>query len=261
MVGNWIKMGVGLRTHPKVVRIASALKADRLRVIGGLHAVWSVFDEHSTDGFLEGYGHDAIDGELGWKGFAAAMQAVGWLEVEPDGAHLPDYSEHNGPTAKRRAMETSRKGKARKKSAHKKDGNPDEGGNNVQQETGQMSAHDADEVRNRGRVREEVLDTPPQEGRGVTRKARASALPPDFGISPEIRAWAEREGFTQFLDAHLAYFLDYAAAKHPVYVDWDAAFRNAIRSDWGDVRKTAMRTPANGQAAIDEFLRRTDATH
>jgi hypothetical protein len=39
MAGDWIQMRVALQTHPKVVRIASALKADRLRVVGGLH--WS----------------------------------------------------------------------------------------------------------------------------------------------------------------------------------------------------------------------------
>lgn len=258
MVGNWIKMGTGLRTNPKVVRIASALKADRLRVIGGLHAAWSIFDEHSEDGFLEGYNHAAIDEELGWRGFAKAMQEVGWLEVDEAGAHLPDYSDHNGPTAKRRAMETSRKGSARKKRGHKPDDGPQTGGNG----TGQMSASNADEMRNRGRVREEVLDTPPQEGRGVTRKARASPLPPDFGISPEIREWAEREGYAPYLDAHLAHFVDYATAKAATYADWDAAFRNAIRSDWGDIRKSAMRTPATGDAAVAAYLARfPDATH
>ena len=47
MAGDWIKMRGDLGTHPKVVRIMSALKADRLRVVGGLHAVWSLFDAHS----------------------------------------------------------------------------------------------------------------------------------------------------------------------------------------------------------------------
>ncbi len=44
MAGDWIKMRAGLQTHPKVVRLTSALKADKLRVIGGLHAVWCLFD-------------------------------------------------------------------------------------------------------------------------------------------------------------------------------------------------------------------------
>ena len=61
MAVDWIKMRVDLQTHPKVVRIMSALKADKFRVIGGLHAVWSVFDAHSEDGRLDGYSPETMD--------------------------------------------------------------------------------------------------------------------------------------------------------------------------------------------------------
>lgn len=44
MAGDWIKMRIDLQTHPKVFRMVSALKADRLRIIGGLHIAWSIFD-------------------------------------------------------------------------------------------------------------------------------------------------------------------------------------------------------------------------
>lgn len=39
MSGDWIKMRIDLQTHPKIVRILSATKADKFRVIGGLHTV------------------------------------------------------------------------------------------------------------------------------------------------------------------------------------------------------------------------------
>lgn len=105
-------------------------------------------------------------------------------------------------------------------------------------------------------------ETSTQEVRGEAARKRARPLPVGFGISPAIREWAEQEGFSPYLDAHLAYFLDYAAAKRPTYADWDAAFRNAIRADWGDVRKTAMRTPVTGDAAVAQYLARfPDATH
>jgi hypothetical protein len=66
VAGDWIKMRANLRRHPKVVRVASALNADRLRVVGGLHAVWCLFDEHSEDGHLSGYTPSAVDDEIGW---------------------------------------------------------------------------------------------------------------------------------------------------------------------------------------------------
>lgn len=109
MSTDWIKMRVDLRTHPKVVRMASALKADKLRVIGGLFAVWSIFDAHAVDGTLEGYNFREIDEQLGWKGFAAAMSGIDWLTDSGDALDAPRFEEHNGQSAKRRAMETERK--------------------------------------------------------------------------------------------------------------------------------------------------------
>lgn len=123
MSTGWIKMGTGLRDHPKVVRMARLMaggaegkavtKQDRMKIVGALHAVWSVFDEHSPDGHLEGYSLSIMDEEIGWKGFCRAMQAVGWLIEDADGLVAPDYEEHNGATAKRRASETKRKAGSR----------------------------------------------------------------------------------------------------------------------------------------------------
>jgi hypothetical protein len=115
MAGDWIKMRIDLQTHPKVVRILSATKSDKFRVIGGLHAVWSVFDTHSTDGTLNGYTPETLDHIIGWEGFAAAMIAVGWMEF--DGLEtlvLPEFDEHNGKSGKRRAEDQKRKKNSRK---------------------------------------------------------------------------------------------------------------------------------------------------
>jgi len=117
MAGDWIKMRADLATSPKVVRIASALRADRLRVIGGLHAVWCLFDVHSTDGKLDGYTTDALDELVGFPGFASAMVSVEWLVEDGEALMAPRFDEHNGQSAKRRCMETERKREARKKSA------------------------------------------------------------------------------------------------------------------------------------------------
>lgn len=151
MAGEWIKMAVGLRTHPKVVRMATMLKADRLRVVGGLHAVWGLFDTHSVEGRLDGYTPEVMDADLGWKGFTAAMVAIGWLSETDDGLAAPDYEEHNGPVAKRRAMETSRKGRSRKTSADCPQDTDDE--------CGHLSACDADKLRNREEKRREEQKT------------------------------------------------------------------------------------------------------
>jgi len=110
MAGDWIKMRLDLQTHPKVVRILSATKSDKFRAIGGLHAVWSVFDTHSVDGRLAGYTPETLDHVIGWAGFAEAMIAVDWLACDGEEALiLPEFDEHNGKSGKRRAEDQKRK--------------------------------------------------------------------------------------------------------------------------------------------------------
>lgn len=85
-----------------------------------------------------------------------------------------------------------------------------------------------------------------REGKGeaVSRK-RSTAIPPDFGISDRVRAWAVERGYEANLDAHLEYFKNYAAANAKTYADWDAAFRNCIDADWGGVRKARGKAPVS----------------
>jgi hypothetical protein len=136
MAGDWIKMRMDLATSPKVVRMSSALRTDRLHIIGGLHAVWCLFDVHSADGHLDGYTLQALDDLIGFPGFGAAMVAVGWLSDDGDSLCTPRFDEHNGQSAKRRATETERKRESRK-----------------------VSAPDADKKRTREEKRREDKDT------------------------------------------------------------------------------------------------------
>lgn len=127
-------MRADLQSHPKVVRILSATKSDKFRVIGGLHAVWCVFDAHCEDGVLQGYTPETLDHIIGWSGFSSAMVSVGWL-IENVGVSLaiPEFSEHNGQSAKRRAEDQKRKRDSR----------------NSTESVRNLSANDADEKQTR----------------------------------------------------------------------------------------------------------------
>ncbi|KQM72960.1 hypothetical protein [Xylophilus sp. Leaf220] len=161
MAGDWIKMRSDLQTHPKVVRILSAMQCDRLRVVGALHAVWSIFDAHTADGMLHGYTLEALDAMVGWPGFAAEMEAVGWLVCTDDGLLAPDFAEHNGASAKRRGQETKRKQGSRKGAPTPRTVPP-------------LSASDADTVRTREeKRREDALS--PESAAGAPADGQASA--------------------------------------------------------------------------------------
>jgi len=214
MSTDWIKMRCDLRTHPKVVRMAGALNADKLRVVGGLHAVWSIFDAHSEDGILDGYTFKAIDIELGWKGFAQAMNAVGWLDyVDGQGLTAPRFEEHNGQTAKRRAQETERKRLERDAEKNAK-------------KAGQLSASDADKsvTREEKRREEEIQERP----------RRASRLPAGWEPSADLALWARQERPDLDPLKTLDRFRDYwtaKAGKDGTKLDWDATYRNWVRAE------------------------------
>ncbi|MGL6183529.1 MAG: hypothetical protein ACRC2G_15250 [Aestuariivirga sp.] len=256
---GWIKMGTGLASHGKVKALRRALKADRLRVVGGLWAVWCVFDEHSAGGKLAGYTLDDMDEEIGWRGFSAAMQDIGWLVQTDDGLEAPDYEDHNGPNAKRRALDASRKGSARKVLKESADGQQ-----NVGEISGRMSASDADSMRNREeKRREEERNTPiPPEGAvtGIDPGKDSGSLPDIAPRKPKdsavgLKAWLEAvkakgEKPIPAGDAVLAYAaevgipddfltLAWAEFRHRYcqpdakrYRDWRSVFRKAVRGNW-----------------------------
>jgi hypothetical protein len=117
MAGDWIKMRTDLWDDPRVVRIMSACDADRLRVIGALYRTWSLADQYTADGNLIGYTSEILDRFVEVDGWAAALEAVGWLSATPQGVVIPRFTKHNGRSAKRRAQENERKNSVRIMSA------------------------------------------------------------------------------------------------------------------------------------------------
>lgn len=92
-------------------------------------------------------------------------------------------------------------------------------------------------------------------GGGATRgkrasRARASPMPDDFAVSDAVRAWAEKRGYDA-LDEHLDAFRRKAKAKGYTYVDWDAAFMEAIREDWAKVRAGSRAASQGGRPASE----------
>jgi len=267
-MSGWIKMGVHLRTHPKVVRMASALRADRLRVVGGLWAVWCIFDAHTDDGLLEGYTLQAIDDDLGWKGFAAAMQSIGWLEESESGLHAPDYDEHNGPSAKRRASETKRKAESRIDSGDVRT-KAERIADSKQTQSGQMSASDADTKRAREEKRREEKKNSPS----VRSSARGTRLPDEWTPGEPGLAFASQHGLANGkVQAEFDRFRDYWLAQpgqKGVKTDWQATWRNWVRNaeERGARPGVAGKQKAiedHNRAVGDEWLRQQeerDAAH
>jgi len=117
---SWIKVEIGLADKPEIVRIASALKADEDTIVGKLIRLWGWANMHSEDGSVL-MPPEWIDRFLGIPGFYQAMIAVGWLSVSGDSFTFPNFDRHNGYSAKRRALDATRKQRVRNVSASEAD--------------------------------------------------------------------------------------------------------------------------------------------
>jgi hypothetical protein len=264
---SWIKMRTELRDHPKVVRMGATLKADRLRVIGGLWAVWSTFDTHSIDGVLEGYTLSALDEGIGWKSFAKAMQAVGWLVATESGLSVPEFDEHNGSSAKRRATDAKRKEVLREEDAGAR------GSWNTERQVsplcppsevaeralggGQMSASDADKKPPRERVEKEKEKEGIQEG-----SARARPPKKPEGVPDQVWAdWialrkAKRAPVTETVIAEAQSEARKAGMTLEAFLSvWCARGSQGLQADWLKPQERIGHAPTPSETAYQRSAR------
>lgn len=250
MAGDWLKMRTNLRRHPKVVRMASALNADRLRIVGGLHAVWSVFDEHSEDGILVGYSSESMDIEIGCQGFCAAMIAVEWLADTGQSLEIPRADAHNGTSAKRRAQETERKRDART--------------------VPKMSASDADKLRSREEKRREEHKEQEQKKEHAPQAAFPTPtkrtdlghrIPDDWTLTPDLEAYCRQK--RPDLDPHdqaERFVLHWRskAGKDARKTDWGLTYMTWIRNAHRTGGTYATSTPSRNLSAVERVKAAND---
>lgn len=92
-----------------------------------------------------------------------------------------------------------------------------------------------------------LKDIPADKTQAKRKRSIKTALPDGFVISDSVRAWAAEKGHHS-LQQHFENFVGSAQANGYAYADWDAAFKNAIRSNWAKVPdKSAPISPASTQ--------------
>lgn len=186
--------------------MSSALRADRFAIVGRLHAVWCLFDVHSIDGRLDGYTLEALDELIGSTGFGAAMVSVGWLEECSDHLCVPRFDEHNGQSAKRRAMDTERKREIRK-----------------------VSAHDADKTTTREEKRRVDTSLAKAKDEEARKPRPARKCHADFLVTGHMTAWATENAPLVDINKATAAFRDHTFKT--AITDWTGAWRNWMRRD------------------------------
>jgi hypothetical protein len=108
MAGDWIKMRSNLWDDPRIGALADATETSEAAVIGGLYWLWATADQHTEDGHMPNLTLRQIDRKTGIEGFAATLVQIGWIEECADGVTLCHFDEHNGASAKKRAVTARR---------------------------------------------------------------------------------------------------------------------------------------------------------
>ena len=113
MAGEWIKIESVTPDKPEVFQMAEILGIDPDAVAGKLLRIWVWADQQTIDGNARGVTRALLDRLTSAAGFADALAAVGWLVDTDDGLTFPRFGEHNGKTAKSRALGAKRASKSR----------------------------------------------------------------------------------------------------------------------------------------------------
>jgi hypothetical protein len=117
---------------PEVHAMASLLNIDCDAVVGKLLRFWIWCDAQSVAGVSLGVSKAFLDRLCHQPGFADALITVDWLRVRSGSLEVPRFDQHNGQTAKARAMDARKKANKRKR-----DKCPDDEGTKVPIEKGQ----------------------------------------------------------------------------------------------------------------------------
>jgi hypothetical protein len=176
---NWIKVRTHLISHPHVVRIASALCLPCVHVFGALVHMWSVADSHADGDLLKNMTPAALDRLTETPGLTAELASVGWIVVREDGLQLVNYQQHNGASAKRRALEAKRKKGVRIESA--------ECPQDVRIECGQ----DADLEKNKNRINTKKKETEEPDTSGIILSYPTNGAEPQYHLREnQLHAWS-----------------------------------------------------------------------
>jgi len=114
MAGDWIKFRTSLLRDGRVLKLSRSNATNVTTVVGALVTLWCYGDEQADqNGVLEGYSKGHMNDLLGIPNFIETLPEC-WIDHDCEWVKLPNYQEHNGETAKKRASDQKRQQKSRK---------------------------------------------------------------------------------------------------------------------------------------------------
>lgn len=111
-MSNWIKVDVNTPHKPAIGSIMDHTGASRAEAFLAWFTLWCWLDMQTADGRLSATRQE-IDRVAGLTGTADALVACGWLIFAGSQVSVVNWHEHNGASAKARALAAKRKARER----------------------------------------------------------------------------------------------------------------------------------------------------
>lgn len=115
MAGDFVIVQCATPRKPEILRIAQLLQIPRSQAFGLCIEAWMWFDEQTEDGHAIGVTSVTLDEIVCHAGFAQALIEVGWLHAREGALQLPNFNQHMGQSAKKRAKANERQQRHRRK--------------------------------------------------------------------------------------------------------------------------------------------------
>lgn len=212
MAGEWLKFDANTPEKPEVFAITAKMGWDDPDLtVGKLLRIWRWFDQHTIDGNAPSVTLALLDRVAGVSGFAFAMCEAGWLIETESGLQLPNFSRHNGKTAKDRVLT------AKRVAAHKiKEQKTNAQGNAPSVSSSVSGALPRTRTRTRTRTREEEVKVRNTKGREISKSTENTAMSPNGDVGVVFAYWKEIHGHPKArLDDKRKRLLAHALKEYP----------------------------------------------
>lgn len=97
---DWIRVDVGLPTHPKVGRLARRLKISKVAALGHVVRLLCWVGSNKEHGVLNGTDPEDLADVCGWEGdpdaLLAALEESGWLDRDDSGLSVHEWMDRQG---------------------------------------------------------------------------------------------------------------------------------------------------------------------
>lgn len=129
---------------------------------------------------------------------------------------------------------------------------------NHQEQPESISEHVKTEQKTEGETQTKSTAKKRESGKAKT------SIPENFTISEQVKSWAKEKNYSH-LEQHLEYFIGKCEANGYKYLNWDSAFKTAIRDDWAKLNtnhqpKYQSKAPAQQVPLIGSNKLRTERT-